>query len=243
MAHVRRWFYDGDSIPTNEKQLQLTAFDRSRWLPIVVVGLSMAMCALAFAQNKVETRWLFLDTLTAVELSGDCCHVYFGLFSNLGIMIWTAASAVCLFSAICLLKSPRVAKEYAMFASVAGIFTGWLMLDDAFLVHEKVFPAFGIPQTITILIYLALCGLYVWNFQKLLRDTRYGLLLLALGFLGASVLIDQIFHSVDDTTVVFEDTCKFVGISCWAAFHTDTMLIFLNKAYLGSTKAKTGEAN
>lgn len=197
----------------------------ARWIAVVapavfVTGLYM--------QPYVEPRWLFLDTITSIELSGECCHVYYGMVSNLGIMAWTASAAICLFAAVVLMgRQDNVSRDRCLFALVAGLFTGWLTLDDAFLVHEKVFPALGLPQVAVLLAYAVLAFLFALFARRIVFQVDLVLFALAIGFLGGSVLIDHFHGGLTNQAIILEDGAKFIGICCWATFHAAAMARFL----------------
>lgn len=77
------------------------------------------------------------DPSSIVEL-----HSYEGILSNLGALIWCATTAVCLFSAWLLLSQDR-RSQMGRFLLLAGFTTGVLLVDDFFLLHEKL-DAIGI---------------------------------------------------------------------------------------------------
>lgn len=197
----------------------------ARWVALVVPALFVTAL---FVQPYVEPRWLFLDTITSIELSGKCCHVYFGMVSNLGIMLWTGGAAICLFAALVLMaRQDAVSRDRAMFALVAGLFTGWLALDDAFLVHEKVFPALGLPQGAVLLTYAVLAILFAVYARRVVFQVDLVLFVFAIGFLAASVLIDHFHAGLTNHAIILEDGAKFIGICCWATFHAAAMARFL----------------
>lgn len=209
----------------DHENVQFVALNWVRWM---VVTLPALFVTGLYFQPWVEPRWLFLDPLTAIELSGECCHVYYGLASNLGIMLWTATSAVCLFAVLALhRKSDFVSTHRKAFALIAGLFTGWLALDDAFLVHEKVFPAFGIPQAAVLLVYAILGLLYALYARRIAFQVDYVLFFLAGGFLASSMMIDHFHHGLTSDAIFLEDGAKFIGICCWAGFHISAMFHFL----------------
>lgn len=209
----------------NHENVQFTPLNWLRWTIVILPALFVSAL---YIQPWVEPRWLFLDTLTAVDLSGACCHVYYGLASNLGIMLWTATSAVCLFAALILhRKSDFVSTHRKAFALIAGMFTGWLALDDAFLVHEKVFPALGLPQATVLLVYAILGLVYALYARRIALQVDYILFILAGGFLASSMMIDHFHHGLTSDAIFLEDGAKFIGICCWAGFHISAMFHFL----------------
>lgn len=197
----------------------------ARWAAVIVPALFVTAL---FLQPYVEPRWLFLDTITSIELSGKCCHVYFGMVSNLGIMLWTGTAAICLFAALVLIgRQDADSRDRALFALVAGLFTGWLALDDAFLVHEKVFPAFGLPQGAVLLAYAGLGFLFAVFARRVVFQVDLVLFALAIGFLAGSVMIDHFHAGLSNQAIILEDGAKFIGICCWATFHAAAMARFL----------------
>ena len=78
-------------------------------------------------------------------------HPFAGILSNLGILFWACTMAICLFAYAALTdKKSRTARLILY----SGLFTGWLMLDDLFLFHDRIFPDFlGIDEKITFGVY------------------------------------------------------------------------------------------
>ncbi len=192
------------------------------WIRLVTFTLPTLFLAAVLLQPWAEPKWMFLDPLTAAQYSGDCCHVYYGFVSNLGIMIWSATAAVCLFAAALFALVVRN-RNMAWFALAAGLLTGWLALDDAFMAHEIVLPSFGIPQGVVIGAYAALALAYLAASWRIILNSDYWILLIGGGALTASILIDQVFHSLVPMLVYAEDSAKFFGIFCWAVFHITTL--------------------
>lgn len=168
-----------------------------------------------------EPNLLFFDVIVAAEVAPECCSVAYGFMSQLGILIWTTTAAACLFSGV-LMAINGFPKSLTGFAIAAGILTGWLAIDDAFLLHEKVFPTLGIPQGAVLLIYISATLFYVIKSWKIIVHSDL-LLLSAAGITFiASVGIDLILDTPN--WVHLEDSAKFFGICCWASFHIATLL-------------------
>ncbi len=192
------------------------------WIRAFTFMSPLLFLAAVLLQPWAEPKWMFLDPLTAAELSGDCCHTYYGFVSQAGVMLWSATSAVCLFAAAVFALHRRTAGLIA-FAASAGILTGWLALDDTFLVHEVVFPSFGIPQNAVLAGYAALGILYALASWRMILKSDYLILLAGGGALALSMAVDSFFHSLVPQLVYLEDSAKFFGIFCWAAFHITAM--------------------
>ncbi len=139
--------------------------------------------------------------------------------SSLGIALWIAGAAVCLFAGGILLAARRGVTRYSIFLLAGGLFTGFLGFDDLFLMHENVLPAFNVPEPITYGTY-ALIGLaYVAVAWQQILENRYVMFVAAVGLLAASVTINWFFHSENPWRIIAEDGAKFTGICLWITFH------------------------
>jgi len=165
------------------------------WIRIVTFALPLMFLAVILLQPWAEPKWMFLDALTAAQLSDQCCETYFGFISNLGIMLWTGTAAVCLFAAA-LFAIAKQDRSLIMFALTAGVLTGWLALDDAFLVHEVVFPSFGIPQNLVIGAYAALTIAYVLASWRIILESDFWILFIGGAALVVSIFVDTVFASL-----------------------------------------------
>ena len=190
----------------------------SRWIWAATILAPLAIMLGVAAQPWVSPGDLLRDPLAVAEMSTTCCKVYYGAISSLGVLLWASAAAVCLFAAAVLYTLARPLAEPVFMAS-AGLLTGLLTIDDLFLVHENVLPAFGVSEPVTYLAY-GLCGLayLLVSWREILR-CRYGLLALAVVLLAASVVVDWFFHSDHPARIVIEDGAKLGGIFAWASFH------------------------
>ncbi len=144
---------------------------------------------------------------------------YIGFVSNIGILLWCAAAAVCLFSWN-LLKRLKSNFPNQSFLFWSGTLTIILLLDDLFLLHEDVFPnGLGISQKIVIGSYLGMVLGWLLLFRNEILASDFSFLLLALGFFGLSVGVDYLDELVErfvgQWRIFFEDGFKLLGIGCW----------------------------
>lgn len=154
--------------------------------------------------------------------------LYIGFLSQVGIFLWSAASAVCLFSGALLASRPgNVVSSRFLYA--AGLLSMLLGLDDAFLLHEQFFPFIGIPENAVYAIYACLMLSFLYGFREQILITGYPLLAAGLMFFAASVLLDLTQPEGIDVFLV-EDGAKLVGIMSW-------MTYFAHAAYVYSTDA------
>jgi hypothetical protein len=199
--------------------------DRARrWLWAVTLGVPAVLLAAALLQPWAEPRWLFLDPLAAAELSGDCCHTWYGFVSNIGVLTWAVSAGGCGLAAL-LLWSARADAARTRFAATAAGLLGWLAMDDALMLHENVLPGLGVPQNFVHLFIILLTLTHLGLNLRILRQSEYGMLLLGGGALFGSVAVDVVLHSLLPSMIYLEDGAKLVGLFCWCSFHVSTAFV------------------
>lgn len=142
---------------------------------------------------------------------------YIGLLSSLGIALWSATAGICLFGASILVRHPHHQHD-ARFFLCSGLICVVLALDDAFLLHEEMFPIYlQVPEKVVYLAYfLLICGYLLYFYDHFLK-TDYVLLIIAFTFLGASLVTDALLPFGDLETFI-EDNLKFFGILFWLGY-------------------------
>lgn len=139
--------------------------------------------------------------------------------------LWCAAAAACLI-AWSLLRARRDADRLPAFLLYFGLFTLWVLLDDAFQFHERSEAWFGIREKAVYAAYLAvlLFGLFSFRYEIL----RSELLLLgsAALFLGLSVIVDVLQSLYGERLgpwrPLFEDGFKLLGAAGWLGYFWTT---------------------
>lgn len=220
-------------MPQNSLQASVNYQDERFDYTFLVYGMSLVppllMLAVIAWQSVVPVAFLTKDPLAVAELTkGECCSVYYGILSNVGILLWCSAAAITLFALLFALTE-RAERSATIFFATAGFFTSFLMLDDFFLVHEDVFPAFGVSQIVTYGLYAAFAVVYFitcWFSNLVLRPR---LLFVALCCLGLSVALDIALHSESRMHILLEDGAKIIGIAAWAGFHIEAAFVFISK--------------
>jgi len=175
----------------------------------------------AIYQPYVDPVPIFLDPLSAAKsiTSEECCSPHLGAISNLGVLMWAFAAAICLFSAY-LTYTFKTASKYFFFLLNSGIISFVLMFDDLFLAHEKIFPRFlGISEKSLMLIYgLSVLGYIIFSYRVIL-ELDFWLLIISFFFFSFSVLIDVGYSGSSPLLKPFgEDINKLLGITFWTAF-------------------------
>lgn len=195
-------------------RLRLPAYLAAFLLPALVLGL-------VILQPWFEARWMFMDVLTAARESPDCCHATYGMMSQAGLLLWSATAATALFGAF-LLRVQAAPTSHQALLLYAGLLTGWLLLDDAYLLHESILPGLGVPQILIQLAYAAAALVYLWLNRTLIRQAEWPILLAAGASMAASIGLDLVVESRSDAAVIIEDALKFYGFVLWTVFHITT---------------------
>ena len=153
---------------------------------------------------------------------------YIGLFSHIGNLLWCATAAICLFAAS-LFRTERLVKgkQLFFFLLLSGLFSGQLLLDDLFLLHEKfsrvLFGSSETPistasQNLAELLVFAIYGLatliFITKFKSLILRSTYLFLLLAIVFFGLSILVDMSGNLLPENDAI-EESFKLLGIFSW----------------------------
>ena len=140
--------------------------------------------------------------------------VYTGLLSNIGAFFWNSAAVICFLGA-CYAKKFKT-KETFQFLRFAGCFSLFLMIDDFFMIHDRVLPRhLNWPEEIMYIGYIFGVIYYLYLYLKMKNLFYAPLLLSAFGFLGLGFIGDIL-----GLGYVEEDGSKFIGISLWLAFHS-----------------------
>lgn len=186
-------------------------------VPLVPGGLVLGAALGASLYLGIEIRMLLGDP---AGLGG--MHPLTGVVSNLGIIAWSATSSICLFTAP--LLRARGAREMFWFVLCAGILTAYLLFDDLFQFHETLgLRYFGVPEIWVYGFLIAAIAIFLIRFRMTILRSDFGLLLLAIGFLGVSTAIDLV-PRYDSAFRIYwlafaEEGPKWLGILCWCAYY------------------------
>jgi hypothetical protein len=188
-------------------------------LPVMFVTYTpvLVLFAIIRLQTKVPVPNLTRDPLAIAK-----APFYFGSISNIGILFWCSAVAICFFS-FRLLSDIRRNQEFQQFFLFSGGITSILLLDDLFLVHEEVFPSYlNIPEKLAFVGYGMIISLYLIKLRKTILKTEFILLILAFCFLGLSVTIDFLPILTrflgEEGIFLLEDGFKLLGIISWFTY-------------------------
>lgn len=190
-------------------------------LPVLLWFYLPIIAILAIVAGTVD---IHLGALTRDPLALLNQPFYIGFFSNIGILFWCAAAAICFFS-FALLQNYYRSRKMHSFILYSGIVTSVLLLDDLFLIHEEVAPKYlFIPEKFVYLIYAVMLLVYLVKFRKTILKTDFSLLILALGWFALSIVFDKGYIPLSPSMVkrgfdfYLEDGAKLLGIVSWFAY-------------------------
>ena len=153
-------------------------------------------------------------------------HPLTGIISNLGILLWSATASICGFAAMTLRNV--VPRSKFWFLACSALLSAYLLFDDFFLFHDDLASRFfGLNEKVVVsALGIAVFG-YGIAFRRVILQTEFGMFLLAIGFLTASVVIDELFGSwllgrVGHWKYLFEDGPKWLGIASWCSYYVHT---------------------
>ncbi len=211
----------------------------SRWGPMSVAALwtyalALLRCSagqvrplwrtLATLAACIALTWLGLSALSAVTgtpmplLTRDLAATtgakfYIGLLSGLGALLWAAAATVSLFASVALRRISGQQERASCLRGAACLLAA-MGADDFFMLHEVVYPKFGLEEEVLVLFYGAGFAALLLRYRVLLLASDVLLLLLGGLFSVVSVLVDGF---VRDATAL-EDIFKFTAIVCWLTY-------------------------
>jgi hypothetical protein len=192
---------------------------RSGWKLILLVFL---LSALPIGVVVLLNMWRDVpySTLTRDPTTATGAPIYTGFLSQVSILLWASATAICLLSAKVTSSLPDN-PTFPRFFFASAALTLMLGLDDAFLLHEVVFPYLGVSENIVYASYIGLTLVYLVIFRKNILKTKYILFFMSFLFFGLSMGLDVITPRGVDFFLL-EDGAKLVGIMSWLTYFYDS---------------------
>ena len=195
--------------------------ERSRLLPVAVrvvpiwAAVVGGFAALALV-GEMSAAELFRDPVAFLD-----APFYTGIVSNVGVLLWCACTAICLFVVPLARRAPHPRYPAGFFGAGAAL-TAWLLADDGLLLHEQVFPVhLGLPAEACLLIgLLGICA-FVAAFRREILAGDWPMLAAALGCFGLSVgldLLDDLAGLSLPGAIILEDGAKLLGIALWTSY-------------------------
>lgn len=184
----------------------------------VVYALSLSLLLLAIIVcwiTNVSIEHLTRDIAATTKVSP-----FYGVISNVGILLWCASASICLFGFVVLQKLKNhvyLKSNIRSFLLFSGLITLFIMFDDLLMLHEEVFPNLNVPETIVYLGYAGILAFYILKFRKTILKTEWTIFVLGFLFLGASISLDLIPIEGSKITLL-EDGFKLLGIAGWFSY-------------------------
>jgi len=198
------------------------------YLPSLLI---IATVALAAVYMQVPVDNLTRDPTAIAELPP-----FYGILSNLGILLWCTSAVTCLFVWVFLRHIPD--GQPSTFLLCSGLLTSMLLFDDLFLFHEVLARQYvGLDEIVVYIIYACVLVLYMSVFWRTILHTEYVLLLSAGAFFAISLLLDVTALGLGSWGYLVEDGSKFLGIAGWCGYYVRTSYQFLAKAGRGDAAA------
>lgn len=193
---------------------------RQQLFAFMASAVVLGAVAVAAASFGVSLPFMTRDYSALAEV-----HPLSGVLSNLGILVWCATAAVCLFAAAVLRASGQ--SQMSRFFAASGALTGYLTLDDFFLIHEDLAKRYlGWDETIVFAILGVVVLVYLYSFRKVIWHSSFIVLAIAVVLLAASVMTEVIFEPVmwllRDWQYLLEDGFKWMGIAAWSCYYVCT---------------------
>lgn len=195
-----------------------------------VIG-KIALVSALFLMAMLVLHWgldVKISHLTRDPVAIMDAPPYLGFLSSIGILLWSATGAICLFSAGLISKlGPRSA--FKRFLFISGFLTLILVVDDLFLLHEEVIEdVFSFDEKLILVAYFLAIGIYLLAYRDLILETDFLILGGALFFFGISTVTDK-FPLPGIDPYLQEDGAKLIGIVSWLAYYMRTSAAVLRE--------------
>jgi hypothetical protein len=174
------------------------------WIPLLPAVVLLVIIAFLPGEVSQYTR----DPMAVANGSP-----FYGFLSNLGVLLWASTLAIAWF---CGRPSLVRARDRRRFLIGWGALTCLLMIDDLFMLHDRIGPGWwGIRERYFVLLHAGVFGILLLRTHRVLRDVPRASLLLAITFFVASLAIDKMPEDILPLHHLFEDGFKFLGIVAW----------------------------
>jgi hypothetical protein len=150
--------------------------------------------------------------------------VYLGLVSYAGILVWCAAATMGIFAGAVLRGRPG-AEVTGRFLLWAGVLTGWVAVDDLFMLHDIVIPQLThVREQFIYMLYAVIAASFAVRFKEQLRQDRM-LIFLTVVFAVVSVVMDTghaiqtiVGRPIVPQSYLVEDGTKLLAQVGWAGY-------------------------
>lgn len=175
-------------------------------IAVIVVAVVAIVCQLVLAADQ----WWGIDHYDLVRDPNAIANNpnYFGLISNLGIVLWMVG-AVGALQAYAALKG-RQSLDFGGLLLVGGLFMAVMGIDDLFMIHESI-ATLGIPEPVVLVPHGLLLATLCYQAWLLGIGTPWLLLASGVAAFGLSLAVD-VYPSSFGGQVFIEESFKLLGI-------------------------------
>ena len=190
----------------------------------IAVALPALFALVSVAQPWADAGQLWRDPLAAAAAqvgraggdATDCCGRHLGVFSQLGLIVWSAAIGAALLIVAQALRDDRW--RDARFGASAAALTLLLCLDEALMIHEFADDRLRFGEEAVLAALAVWLAAHLLVFRGVILGPRTLLLAATLGLFAVSTFID-LFVPQTAPVVVLEDALKLAGIGLWLLLH------------------------
>ena len=172
----------------------------------------LLVCVIGFVGFVFEITF---PDLTANPISHLAVPFYQGILQRIGIILWGGTVLITLFTYYNLEPSENLL-EIRKFLLSSGIFFGYFLIDELLLIHNFIFPiVLNIHQLLVLILYAVTTLIFLLRFRNILNDKYSGVFLIAILFLGLSMIIDILSYLKViqfEIRYFLDDGAKFLGI-------------------------------
>lgn len=133
--------------------MQQVNFSRQATQLLMWLTPAVLIIAMAGIQPFFPVDELLRDTYAVAYSNENQMEPHFGALSTAGLFVWAASAAICFFAAAMFRAIGDRVHTKIFF--ICGLFTAYILADDAYLFHETIVPYFGGAETFV----LALIGI------------------------------------------------------------------------------------
>ncbi len=195
-------------------------YQMKKLVPTLSIVYSFTLFLLFIVVTIHQQTKTDLSDLTQDQVTVAGVPPYAGLLSNIGVLFWSFSAAICLFCSAVLRKDINN-RELPSFLFFSGILTSIFLLDDLFLFHENLYPAYlNMPEKAVYSAYGIMVLLYFIRFRMTILSTDFLLLFIAFGFFGLSIVSGNGLVDLPSSEYLFREGTKLFGIVTWFAYFT-----------------------
>lgn len=181
-------------------------------LATAIVCVTAAGCLLVLAADQ----WWDIDYYDLVRdpnaIAGN--PNYFGVVSNLGIVLWIAGAVGALQAYAALGRRRETPLGATLF--FGGVFAALMGLDDLFMLHESV-ATIGIPEIVVLLPHALVLATLCYKAWMVREATPWILLGAGVAAFGVSLVVD-VYPKEFGGQVFIEESFKLLGILFLTAY-------------------------